>query len=52
MNRGLKLEILREILKQDSPFDYQKDSNGIMCFLVSVWDLRALPSTDERYSDA
>lgn len=52
MNRGLKLEILREILKQDSPFDYQKDSNGIMGFLVSVWDLRALPSTDERYSDA
>ncbi len=52
MNRGLKLEILREILKQPSPFSYQSDREGLMDFLESIWDLRAMPSEDDRYNDA
>ncbi|WP_027066157.1 AAA family ATPase [Maribacter sp. Hel_I_7] len=51
MNKGLKLEILRELLTQQSPFYYREDGD-IMEFLLSIWDLRAMPDTDGRYKDA
>ncbi len=45
MNRGVKLEILQEKLKQSSLFTYSSEGSGIMEFLESVWSLKSMPST-------
>ncbi|SFZ94447.1 AAA domain-containing protein, putative AbiEii toxin, Type IV TA system [Flaviramulus basaltis] len=51
INKSLKLQILKEILKQSPPF-YSSIGGDIMEFLEKIWELKAMPSTDERYKDA
>ncbi|WP_339686630.1 AAA family ATPase [uncultured Nonlabens sp.] len=51
LDNGLKLQLLKEILKQPSAFSFTRE-NDIMTFLESIWDLRTMSSTDERFNDA
>ncbi|WP_010181242.1 AbiJ-related protein [Aquimarina agarilytica] len=49
----IKNQILQLVLKQEKPFNsdfYYDDS--IMFFLESIWDLKSMPSTDIRFTNA
>jgi ABC-type lipoprotein export system ATPase subunit len=51
-SRELKLNILREIFNQTNPFGLDDDGRIFMNFLESIWNLRSMPSEDERFDDA
>lgn len=48
----LKNEIYNLIIKQKDPFSEASSPNGILNFLSKIWDLRSMPSSDERYTSA
>lgn len=47
----IRLRIFTLILGLHEPFG-EDDSNGILEFLNEIWDLKTMPSTDSRFSDA
>jgi len=51
LSRKLKGEILKLILSQNNSFGIKEDDD-IMSFLERIWDLREMPSTDNRFKDA
>ncbi len=48
INKSIKLQIFKEIIKQSSPFHSSEDESEIMNFLESIWDIRAMPSEENR----
>lgn len=48
ISKKIKLEIYNTLKKEKLIFDEEK----WMDFLNSIWDLRAMPSTDDRYANA
>lgn len=50
ITRKTKLDIFNFLKSRPGAFETNDD--GIIEFLNSIWDLRSLPSSDDRYSDA
>ena len=48
----LKSEILKTILSQHNPFGGSENQEGILEFILKIWDLRTMPSQDPRFDDA
>lgn len=47
-----KAELFKKILSQTIPFGIEDEHEGLLPFLMKIWDLKNLPSEDPRYKDA
>lgn len=47
-----KNDIFNLVINQNDPFGEQITKNGIITFLLKIWDLRSMPSEDSRYRNA
>lgn len=52
INKGLKLQIFKELLSQADPFSSFSDESRIMDFLEMIWELKLMQSEDDRFDDA
>lgn len=51
ISRKIKLALFQALIKEDEVFSAMS-GDSTMKFLDSIWNLRGLPSTDARYTDA
>ncbi len=52
LSKELKSIIFKELLSQPAPFNDKDKEDSIMDFLESIWDLKIMPSEDDRFVDA
>ena len=52
LSQEIKTELFNALLKEDKPFGYDFGDEGIMTFLMEIWNLKTLPSEDNRFKDA
>jgi len=52
ISKKIKLELFNLLNKEKNIFGEEYQPNGILEFLSEIWDLRAMPSSDERFDDA
>lgn len=47
-----KSELLKALLKESNLFSVAEENDSMMSLLNDIWDLRSMPSKDQRFSDA
>lgn len=53
ITRADRIDIIKQIVSNDMFLgDYKDDEGGILTFLEMIWDLRSMPSQDNRYTNA
>jgi ABC-type nitrate/sulfonate/bicarbonate transport system ATPase subunit len=52
LSKGLRNQILEEVLKLEDFFGGNEEESSLMEFLSLIWDLQSMPSEDPRFNDA
>ncbi len=47
-----RLSIFNALIKEPNPFGLFEENNGLLNFLLEIWDLRNMPSEDTRFKNA